>query len=133
MPRPQFTLRTLLVATLVVSTLAGLAAEKARRRQSAVAELESKGCGFVYSDDPFLPPIEEPPPDWMTKVFGRDRYPSPLQIIVEGASVTDDDVEVIAAITSLWFIEIVDASFTDAGVARLKRLRPDCYVYDVRK
>lgn len=127
MGRFQFSLRILLIGVLVAAVLVGIVAQEGRQRREIVADLESKGCGFMYEGDPSLPPITQSH-NWLTALFGDEYFPSPVAIIVDGTSATDDDVDAIAALKSLRIIEIADASVSNVAIARLKRLRPNCYI-----
>lgn len=109
MPRPQFTLRTMLVAMLVGAVAVAWFVQRRDKiaKEAAIARVLSKG-GMIGSDRNGT--ITE-------VVFAGQRGDADL-----AARLTDADVESLRALPYLRELDLTDRPITDAAVPTLSRL-----------
>jgi hypothetical protein len=123
--RFQFSLRSLLVATVVVAIpFSWLAVEMKRaREQREVVEAIRKLGGVGYFHELYTPFPEMPGPVWLQKCLGTDFFADVFQVALHGTQVTDATLEHISGLTRLQFLFIDDTEVTDAGLVHLHGLR----------
>lgn len=110
MPRPQFTIRTLLVATLVVAVaFAWLGQRRYRIAEEAATTLVLSKGGMIGSDSHGR----------VTEiVFGGQRGDVDL-----AANVEDADLDVLRAFPHLQKLDLTGRRITDGAVPQIRRLR----------
>lgn len=117
----QFTLRTLLVAVLVLSVpLSWFAVrmEQSRKQKRSIEALEAVGCGISYEAKE-LPAVVV----WAESFLGRDFFYEPTLVYGSGSDITDDDLKHLASFRQGDGIELDvsldNTSVTDAGLQYL--------------
>ncbi len=115
MPRPQFTLRALLILTTVVAILVGWSAELVRRKREAVAAIEAMGGEAFWAEGD------------VTEVwFSHSLVVQPDGIVVvtdEPLTLTDDGMKYIESLPTIRDLRLCDVPITDAGLMRLHALK----------
>ena len=124
--RFQFSLRSLLVATVVVAIpFSWLAVEmkRARRQREVVAAIEKLG-GSVRYDYVFTPPFcfEMPGPVWLRKLVGDDFFANVEGVRSYEMSEADIALPYLRELPRLWELDLSHTQVTDAGLERLKGL-----------
>ena len=136
----RFSLRTLLVAVLVLSVpLSWLAVklEKARQQRNAWVALESLGAYMLYDwgDDwgrlpstisnPFSPEATkalQPDSSWLRDVFGNDFFDRVESVSLLNCKVTDADLEHVKGLPHLRHLSLDSPEITDAGLEHIAGL-----------
>jgi hypothetical protein len=111
MPRPQFTLRALLILTTVVAILVGWSAELVRRKREAVAAIEAMG-GEAFRAEGDVTEV------W----FSHSLVVQPDGIVVvtdEPLTLTDDGMKYIESLPTIRDLRLCDVPITDASLMRL--------------
>ena len=127
--RFQFTIRSLLLLTLIVSTWGswfGVEMRAAKRQNEAVGVIEKLGGGVHY-DWSGNPNPQPPGPAWLRRVLGEDFFATVDGAFLEGSQGTDGDMENLKGLTQLRYLVLSDTQVTDAGLEHLKRL-PQLYI-----
>jgi Leucine-rich repeat (LRR) protein len=127
----QFSLRTLLIFTLICAVAAGWLGKKIERKhqeQVAVDAIRKLG-GYAYYDyqigaDGKISPRGEPSaPPWLRMLLGEGFF-NEVEIVSlpPGPEVTDAALEGLKELKQLRFISLRDTRVSDAGLASLKGL-----------
>jgi len=122
--RFQFSLRTLLLAVLVVSLPCSWFAvrmERAKRQREAVDAIEKAWCDITY-DDRLSNSAEPPVPQWARSLLGDDFFFDVVQVRCIGGNFSDDEAGHLEALTNVTFLELGGTQITDAGLEHLEGL-----------
>jgi hypothetical protein len=120
----QYSLRTLLIFTLIVAVACGWLASKVERKRSeraAVEALRKKGATVTYDYDRVRSRTPYGPA-WMRWLLGEN-YFSEVQWVAMGGNVDADDLNAVAQFPHLTSLTMMSRGFTDAGLANLTGLR----------
>ena len=127
----QFSLRTLLIFTVVCAIGFALVAKKIERKHQELAAVNAirKLGGYAYYDyqvgaDGKIAPRNEPSgAPWLRKLLGESFF-NEVQIVSlpPGPEVTDAALEGLKELKQLRFISLRDTRVSDAGLASLKGL-----------
>ena len=123
----QFTLRTLLVAILVLSlplSWFAVRMEKAKKQREAVAAIE-RLHGTVAYDWSIVPPgtvASKPASTWLRTLLGNDFFDKVVEVEFWDPWVTDADLKHLEVLTDLQLLCIFSEHVTDAGLPHLENL-----------
>ena len=124
--RFQFSLRSLLVATVAVAIpFSWLAVEirRAERQRDVAKGILQFGVGFGYDYQlPRLSNARPPAPAWLRMLLGDDFFANIAGVVLVGWQVTDADVEPLKELTQLQELDLEGTRVTDAGLEHLKGL-----------
>jgi hypothetical protein len=134
MPRPQFSLRALLVAMLVVAGAAALYGNPLLARSLAIRDLEALGASITYDyrwgrDGAWRPNAHAPGPAWLKWLLGENYFASAVEVQLfadpkmSPHRFTDEQAARIAVLTELKWLVLMDTRLTDAGLKHLTSLR----------
>ncbi len=116
----QFSLRTLLVVTLIAAIGFGFLGHRIQRVRNeirATDELMQLGSKFYFYPQGHLKDVMPIPDRWLWKCFSDQ----PVQrVFLAGTQATDTDLEHLKGLTSLKGLYLDDTQVTDAGLAHLK-------------
>lgn len=127
----QFSLRTLLIAVLLLSLAFGwLAARMERARGRETVDAIRRLGGSVYFDYQWDEDEQKwrfdgvrPPSGWKARLLGED-VGSKVRVVRLGppTEVSDGDLRLLAGLTRLEFLQLCHTSITDEGLAHLEGL-----------
>ena len=123
----QFRLRTLLIAVTLVSLPLGYVAwerEQCRQGQQAMEILEQRSeyDGATRRLGRLITPSYEHS-KWLKSILGDDEFRRVITVSLEGNSVSDSDLQVLAIFPNLDFVVIESQNVTDEGIAHLRGLK----------
>ncbi|MEX2027177.1 MAG: hypothetical protein WEH44_07745 [Pirellulaceae bacterium] len=136
----QFSLRTLLLAMLVLGVGLGWFAERVRRQREALSKIIRYGGQVTYDyqldasgnfrRDQFgnyLHGLQPPGPKWLRQLLGDDYFQSPVTIWLEsdeGVGFLDSELQVLAepiqSLHELKSLSLCGSPITDAGLTHLR-------------
>src|SRR5258708_7595905 len=121
--RFQFSLRTLLIFTLVVAVACawlGRKIEQKRREREAVEAIVKKGGVAWYEMENG---IEKPAgPDWLRNLLGEDFFSEVQGVDFYHRPVTDSELGFLKTLTTIQTLNLESTRVTDAGLANLEGL-----------
>ncbi|HWB08787.1 MAG TPA: hypothetical protein VG826_06175 [Pirellulales bacterium] len=124
MPRPQFTLRALLVAMLVVAIGLTGYTHRYRAQNAFITSIDERGGAIYYQHD------ERPEsrsqsrsPCWFAWLFDGDKVET---VVLRGRKFDDGDLRRLALFPNLKTVIFETGTITEAGVSRFRALLPDC-------
>ena len=124
----QFTLRTLLIAVLVLSlplSWFAVKLERVRKRREAVGAIQ-KLAGRTWYAHQFVEwgvPIRTaapPGPAWLRKLLGDDFFTDVVAVTLTGPEVTDDRLKALDNLTELRWASLAYTNISDAGLGHLR-------------
>ena len=125
----QFSLRTLMIFTLICAIAAGWLGTRIERKhqeQAAVDAIRKLGGSVVYDYESLnsTKPPKPPGPDWLRKLIGENFFSEVEGVLILGTSkVTDADLERLEGFPQLKTLMLGgNQSYTDAGLINLRRL-----------
>ncbi len=127
----QFSLRTLLVVTVVLGLACGWLAnnaERKRRERDAVAAIQKVGGSAFYDyqhnvEYQDVPPSATPPgPEWLRRLLGDNFFCKVDSAYLVRSSVSDADIENLATLADLKVLMLEGANVGDTQLERLKGL-----------
>jgi hypothetical protein len=129
----QFSLRTFLVVTLIVTIWLGLHVRSARRQQAVVAAIKALGGEVVYGYQYISatgkpdPKAESWAPRWLIEALGEDFLHNVVSVSIirdpqAGIEVTDDLLAQFDALPRLQGLYLHASGISDAGLEHLGRL-----------
>lgn len=139
MPRPQFTLRALLVAMLVVSVALGWFTQRRRRlaEEAATSQVLSKG-GMVGSNSSGTVTAivfagQRGDSDLAANIADADLdvlrvFPRLHELDLSGRPITDAAVPLLSRLKTLRVLRLSGTKLTDDGVRRLQAAIPGCSI-----
>ncbi|MGO8691309.1 MAG: leucine-rich repeat domain-containing protein [Thermoguttaceae bacterium] len=113
--RFQFTIRSLLLLTLVVAipcSWLAVARQEARRQREAVAEIERAG-GRVYA---------WPEPAWLRELLVDDLFTNVTEVDFANSEIGDAGLEHLKGLPQLQVLYLTDTKVSDAGMEHVKQL-----------
>jgi hypothetical protein len=133
MPRPQFTLRALLVAMLVVANAIAFYASPLLARRRAIRELDELGAAITYDyqwghGGAWRPKARAPGLAWLKRLLGENYCVSPVEVqlftdpTMSPHRFTDKHAIRLAALPELKWLVLMDTQLTDDGLRHLARL-----------
>jgi hypothetical protein len=132
--RFQFSLRSLLIVTIVVSVACGWLGKKIeqKHREREVVEAIRKLGGAVYYDydgrDFLSPPPDSPQnaepfgPAWLRSLLGDNFFSEVTSVSFASDNLTDDGLGDIELLPQLKSLRLSDSQITDAGLKHLEAL-----------
>ncbi|HEY2148145.1 MAG TPA: hypothetical protein VGH32_09420, partial [Pirellulales bacterium] len=119
----QFSLRTLIVSTIVIAAAAGWVGkriEEKRAERVAVAAIAKLGGRVLYD---FQKDGASRGPAWLRNILGDDFFGNVVELDLSESAVTDEDLAFLDGLRSLESLNISDTGVTDAGLRRVGRLQ----------
>ena len=119
----QFSLRALLVFTLLVSiamSWLGVKLRRARRQREAVDVIEKLGGYVQYAPMPNY--TESSPPEWMVNVLGEDCFRYVSSANLSGTGFGDEEMPFLKRLTNLNDLDLGLTQITDARLDQLESL-----------
>ena len=124
--RFQFSLRSLLVATVAVAIpFSWLAVEmkKMREQRAAVEWVKKMGVYIRYDYQPSNGTTNAPlGPVWLRKLFGDDFFANVSEVQFNDTQLTDTGLERIKGLSELQGLSLTNTQVTDTGLEHLKGL-----------
>lgn len=122
----QFSLRTLLILTVIVGTVSALVmhrVERKRRERKTLARIAELN-GMVWYDSIKSNEARTTPsgPIWLRRLFGDNFFSEVSIVFLRGRTVTDSDIEPLTALTHLQQLNLAGTNVTDAGLGDLEGL-----------
>lgn len=121
----QFSLRSLLVGTVVVSVpLAFIATEVARvgRQHRAIAAIESMGGGYYFEYDFAGGPSYPPSRGFFRNVVSDEAFAYVKAVWFNDTQITDSSLAHLHGLSELGYLDLGNTQITNAGLAHLKGL-----------
>jgi hypothetical protein len=130
----QFSLRTLLLFTLICAVAASWVAhrmDKKRAEREAIAAIRKAG-GLVYHDceevhkdtSGKMVASGTRGPEWLQKLVGDDFFTDPLLVsFIKVRESTEATMTIVGELDELRWLFLAESNVTDAGLANLMRLR----------
>jgi hypothetical protein len=120
----QFSLRTLLVFTVVCAIGSAWVARKMEQKRDELKTVEDivESGGQVFYDYQILKGGEPPGPDWLRKLLGENFFSEVVGVNLDYAHVKINDVWLLKVkrLPRLQWLSLVDTDVTDVGLANLK-------------
>jgi Leucine Rich repeat len=128
----QFSLRSLLIATVIIAVLCGWLGsqfEQRRKQQEAVREVVKAGGDVLYDyervegDRHWEPRAEPPGPAWLRNLLGEDFF-GDIEYVAfyDDATSTDAKLATIEKLISLRGVNLEESNVTDGGLEHLAGL-----------
>jgi Leucine rich repeat len=120
----QFSLRTLLVFTLICAipcAWLGRRIERKRKEREAVEAIIKLGGHVLYDYQATTAGISRGP-DWLRKLLGENLFSEVEIVSFQGTGDTDVWLENVRGLTQLHRLSLNDTNVTDVGLTRLKEL-----------
>jgi|GEM_PF-2568811 len=129
--RFQFSLKTLLVATMAICLFCGYQVNRARRQREAVAKIEKSGGLALYGyewdqdqDRSKSAPLLEPGPAWLRNLLGIDYLDSVVAIEAQECEMTDSDfVWLLDRLPNVSYLELRMNPIGDASMPKVGTMR----------
>jgi hypothetical protein len=130
MPRPQFSLKAMLITLTVVGISVGVLANRARRQRDAVAALIAAGGAVMYdynfdANHVQIPDAKPAGPTWLRKIVGDHFLDDVVFVYLGGCHPTDGDLKQLAAFEKLDWLYLSGLAaehITDRQIAYLSSL-----------
>jgi hypothetical protein len=124
MPRPQFTLRALLVATTAAATCLGIVVRQAHRQRDEVRFIESiggrAGYDFQFGSSGWFDPNAKPiAPSWIVAILGVDFFGDVICVQLPRKVSSDKMLDRVLRLPRLRSLNTGGRGVTDAGLSRL--------------
>ncbi len=119
----QYSLRSLLLLTLLVSLVMSCVAvrmQRARRQDEAVEEIEKLGGQVQYDYE--AQGVNPPGPAWLRNLLGENFFATVVAVDLSLQQVTDAGLEHLKGLTQIQTLCLVQTMVTDEGVKKLQRL-----------
>lgn len=132
----RISLRVVLLAMIAVSIPLGIWADRAHRRERAIAALLKGGSGIVYAHEvkkpfrpdwrhfyllPFYREAPTPGPKWLRRIIG-DHYFTEVACVGLGSHTGDDALDRLQAFPRLLCLDARSSQITDAGLLKIAKL-----------
>ena len=140
----QFSLRTVLIFTLLVAVACGLVGrriERKRRERDTIESITSAGGQVTFNDQLGNPKADPQGSAWLRYLFGErflsevvwiktgradlrhlNEMPCLTTLLLKGSRIQDDDLAQLDDLPQLKTLSLAGTSVTDAGIAYLRRL-----------
>jgi hypothetical protein len=118
----QFSLRTLLIGTLICAipcALLGRKIERKRNERNAIEAIKALGGQVFYVHEEY-PPTEPPGALWLRKVLGENFFDEIDSVELSESAITDDDVVILNSLPQLRGISARKTRISDAALETLK-------------
>ncbi len=132
----QFSVRTLVVAMVLVGVGLGIVANRARRQREAVSAISRVG-GTVYYDyqkanekrpNAFDPRKLPPGPEWLRRIIGPEFFQDVVMVNLKGKLVNDELFIELRKLRNLENLNLSDTTITDSQMAHLAHFHNLQYV-----
>jgi hypothetical protein len=124
----QFSLRSLLIFTVVCAVASPWLGRKIEQKREAAAAITKLG-GLVFYDYQLSSPTTKiptgipPGPDWLRHLLGENFFSEVLGVILNERSTVSDSVLVnLSGLRGMRFLTLSDANISDAGLVNLNGL-----------
>jgi hypothetical protein len=116
----QFSLRTLMIFTAIAAVACGLLGRKIeqKRRQTAAVEAIRHLGGEVRFQSPIDQPTEPLSPRWLL----YDYFSEVESVSFVNRNIKDDDLQVLADLPRIKYLNLFNTRITDNGLLYVKRL-----------
>lgn len=121
----RFSLRTLLVTTIVCALILGRIGDvtyRVRRQRQIVARIEKLGGRCGYSEQ-YASGADARRPTFFGVIFGTDAIPKVNTVFWKNDAVQDSDLNLLNEFPHLAFLELQGKNVTDDGLNSLQRLK----------
>ena len=119
----QFSLRTLLIFTVVVAVGAGWLGNRVERkrqeREAAEAIVKLGGLAVHYYEKGSE---KSPGPDWVRSLLGENFFSDVVEVNLAGAAVHNSDLVCLDNLVAIEKLNLSSTKITDEGLASLARL-----------
>lgn len=131
----QFSVRTLVVAMIVVGIWLGIVTNRARRQREAVSAISQVGGTVCYDyqkagkrPNAFDPRKLPPGPEWLRRLIGPEIFQDVVMVDLKGKPINDQLFNELRKLPKLENLNLNDTTITDSEMAHLAHLHNLQYV-----
>lgn len=127
----QFSVRTVVLVTMLLGIGLGLVTNRARRQREAVRAIEGVGGSFFYDyqkasakrPNVFQPKAPAPGPEWLRRLIGPEYFHDVVMVNLREKAITDEHLKELRKLPKLENLNLIHTQITSKGSVHLAELR----------